>query len=55
MSYTNNGLELSISSPVQSISVNKLNIVVTDKKGSQLIKFNNVNQRKCFLAWIYQV
>ncbi len=54
MSYTNNGVELMISSPIQSISVNKLNLVVHDKNGSQLIKFDDVNQIKCFLTWLYQ-
>lgn len=51
MSYTYNGKIYSIKSPIQSISVNKHNIVVTDQKSSQLLKFNNVNDRKCFLAW----
>ena len=54
MSYTYNGVEFFVSSPVQSISVNKLNIVVTDQQGSQLFTFNNVIESKQFLAWLYQ-
>ena len=54
MSYTYKGAEYSINSPVQSISVNKLNIVVKDQKGTQLFSFININDSKHFLAWIYQ-
>ena len=53
MSYTYKGMVYSIKSPVQSISVNKNNIVVTDQNGSKLIKFTNVTDSKCFLAWVY--
>ena len=54
MSYTYKGMVYSIKSPIQSISVNKNNIVVTDQSGSKLIKFSNVNDTKCFLAWAYK-
>lgn len=54
MSYTYNGKIYSIKSPITSVSVNKQNIVVTDQEGSTLIKFTNVNDSKCFLAWVYQ-
>jgi len=54
MSYTYKGTIYSIKSPVRSISVNKHNVVVTDQNGSKLIKFTNVSDSKCFLAWIYQ-
>ena len=53
MSYTYKGLVYSIKSPIQSISVNKNNIVVTDQNGSKLIKFTNVSDSKCFLTWVY--
>ncbi len=55
MSYTYKGMIYSIKSPIRSISVNKQNVVVTDQAGSKLIKFANVNDSKCFLAWAYQV
>ncbi len=54
MSYTYKGTIYSIKSPVRSISVNKNNVVVTDQSGSKLIKFTNVDDSKCFLAWVYQ-
>ena len=54
MSYTYKGTIYSIKSPVQSISVNKLNVVITDQDGAKLITFTNVNDSKCFLAWAYQ-
>ena len=54
MSYTYKGAVYSIESPVSSISVNKHNIVVTDQSGTKLFKFANVNESKCFLAWVYQ-
>ncbi len=54
MSYTYKGMIYSIKSPVTSISVNKHNVVVTDQNGSKLIKFTNVNDSKCFLAWVYK-
>jgi hypothetical protein len=53
MSYTYNGTVYSIKSPVTSISVNKHN-VVTDQNGAKLIEFTNLNDSKCFLAWVYQ-
>jgi hypothetical protein len=54
MSYTYKGKIYSIKSPVTSVSVNKHNVVVTDQDGSKLIQFTNVNDSKCFLAWVYQ-
>jgi hypothetical protein len=54
MSYTYNGTEYSVTAPVQSITVNKQNIVITDKTGSQLFKFMNTRDSKSFLAWVYQ-
>ncbi|MDO6447528.1 hypothetical protein Q4493_17280 [Colwellia sp. 1_MG-2023] len=54
MSYTYNKEVYSITSPVQSISVNKRNVVVTDKIGSKLFTFNNVGESKRFLTWLYQ-
>ena len=54
MSYTYNGTEYLLSSPVQSISVNKFNIVVTDKSGSHFFSFENVVDSKQFLTWLYQ-
>lgn len=55
MSYIINGAEYSIISPVQSVSVNKFNIVVTDQIGSKLFTFSNANESKLFLTWLYQV
>lgn len=54
MSYTYNGAKFIVSSPVHSISVNKLNVAVTDKKGTQLISFRNKLDSKQFLTWLYQ-
>ena len=54
MSYTYNKEVYSITSPVQSISVNKRNVVVTDKIGSKLFTFNNIGESKRFLTWLYQ-
>ena len=55
MSYTYKGTIYSVESPIRSISVNQHNVVVTDQNGAKLIKFTNVNDSKCFLAWLYQV
>ena len=49
MSYTYKGTIYSIKSPINSISVNKHNVVVNDQNGSKLIKFCNVTDSKCFL------
>ena len=54
MSYTYKGTVYSIKSPISSISVNKHNVVITDQNGPKLIKFTNVSDSKCFLAWVYQ-
>ncbi len=54
MSYTYKGTVYSIKSPISSISVNNHNVVITDQNGSKLIQFTNVNDSKCFLAWVYQ-
>ena len=54
MSYTYKGTIYSIKSPINSISVNKHNVVVNDQNGSKLIKFCNVTDSKCFLEWVYQ-
>ena len=54
MSYTYNGAIYSIKSPIKSISVNKLNTVITDQNGSKLIKFSTVSDAKNFLAWLYK-
>jgi len=55
MSYTYKGMVYSIVSPVKSISVNKLNIAITDQTGSRLFEFTNLHDSKEFLAFIYQV
>ncbi len=54
MSYTYKGKVFTVASPVRSISVNKLNVVVKDQAGSQLFKFSKVNESKDFLAMLYQ-
>lgn len=51
MSYTYQGRVYSIESPITNISVNKLNVVVTDNQGlATLFKFNNLADSKSFLA-----
>ncbi len=54
MSYIYDGTQIRIVRPVHSISVNKQNVVVTDKTGSTRVKFANVNDSKQFLTWLYQ-
>ena len=54
MSYTYKGMIYSIKSPINSISVNKHNVVVNDQNGTKLIKFGNNTDSKCFLEWVYQ-
>jgi len=54
MSYSYKGLVYSIASPVRSISVNKLNVVVTDKSGPQRFEFSTLKESKAFLAFLYQ-
>ncbi len=55
MSYTYKGATYSIKSPIKSISVNTHKVAVTDQNGTKLIEFSNVQETKCFLAWVYQV
>ncbi len=51
MSYIYQGKVYAIVSPITAISVNKLNVVVTDNQGlSKLFKFNNLADSKSFLA-----
>ena len=54
MPYTHKGKDYSITSPVISISVNKLNIVVTDQIGSQLFEFTDRKESKNFLNLLCQ-
>ena len=57
MPYTNKGQHFSahsIVSPVISIAVNKLNIVVKDQSGSQLFEFTDRKQSKEFLSLLSQ-
>ncbi len=57
MPYTNKGQHYStdsIVSPVISIAVNKLNIVVKDQSGSQLFEFTDRGASKEFLNLLYQ-
>lgn len=54
MPYTYNGTTYAITSPVTSISVNKLNVVIRDQTGPKLFQFTDLNDSKRFLAWIYQ-
>ncbi|MDG1732998.1 MAG: hypothetical protein P8M49_03290 [Thalassotalea sp.] len=54
MSYTYKGKVYSITTPVERISVNKLNVVVKDKNGSQLFEFTDLNESKGFLESVYQ-
>jgi hypothetical protein len=54
MSYTHQGKHYSITSPVISISVNKLKIVVKDQTGSQLFEFTDRKESKDFLSLLCQ-
>jgi len=54
MSYTYQGTIYSVKSPIKSISVNKLNVAITDQNGTKLIKFNTIDDSKNFLSWAYQ-
>jgi len=54
MPYTYKGQHYSIVSPVISIAVNKLNIVVKDQSGSQLFEFTDRKQSKEFLSLLSQ-
>jgi len=54
MPYTHKGKHYSIVSPVISITVNKLNVVVKDQSGSQLFEFTNRGESKEFLNLLYQ-
>jgi hypothetical protein len=54
MPYTYKGQHYSITSPVISIAVNKLNIVVQDQSGSQLFEFTDRKESKNFLSLLYQ-
>jgi len=54
MSYTYKGVEYQIHSPIQSISVNKFNVVIKDTSGSQRLSFTNLQDSKRFLTWAYQ-
>lgn len=54
MPYTHKGKHYSIVSPVISISVNKLNIVVKDQTGSQLFEFTDRKASKDFLNLLCQ-
>ncbi len=54
MPYTYKGQHYSIMTPVISIAVNKLNIVVQDQTGSQLFEFTNRKESKDFLSLLYK-
>lgn len=54
MPYTHKGKLYSIISPVISISVNKLKIVVKDQSGSQLFEFTDRKESKDFLSLLCQ-
>ena len=54
MPYTYKGKHYSIISPVISIAVNKLNVVVKDQTGSQLFEFTDRSESKKFLNLLYQ-
>jgi|GEM_PF-606289 len=54
MPYTYKGQHYSIASPVISISVNKLNIVVKDQAGSMLFEFTDRKESKAFLNLLCQ-
>lgn len=54
MSYTYKGKVYSIDKPVKSISVNKLNIAVTDQAGFRLFEFANLSEAKHFLALLHK-
>ena len=54
MSYTYKGQVVSITAPLVSISVNKLNVVIKDQSGTQFFEFTNRIESKDFLALLYK-
>ncbi|GAA6135189.1 hypothetical protein NBRC116188_19790 [Oceaniserpentilla sp. 4NH20-0058] len=54
MPYTHQGQHYSIQTPVVSIAVNKLNVIVKDQKGSHLFEFTDRNESKAFLNLLCQ-
>jgi hypothetical protein len=54
MSYTYKGKVFSITGPLVSVSVNKLNVVIKDQVRSQLFEFTNRIESKDFLALLYK-
>lgn len=54
MPYTKQGQQYSIASPIISIAVNKLKVIVKDQSGSQLFEFNDIKESKAFLNLLCQ-
>jgi hypothetical protein len=54
MPYTHQGQHYSITSPIISIAVNKLKVIVKDQKGSQLFEFTDRKESKDFLNLLCQ-
>ncbi|MGR6870741.1 hypothetical protein ACU6U9_00175 [Pseudomonas sp. HK3] len=54
MPYTHQGQHYSIISPIISIAVNKLKVIVKDQKGSHLFEFTDRKESKDFLNLLCQ-
>lgn len=54
MPYTHQGQHYSIKTPVISIAVNKLKVIVQDQTGSKLFEFNDRKESKDFLNLLCQ-
>lgn len=55
MSYLANGDTHHFVLPIQSISVNKNNVIVTDNAGLIRIQLNNGVETRGFLKWLYSL
>ena len=55
MSYTYNGMQISVKCPVHNISVNKQKVVFADKCGQQANTFSNTSEAKQFVDWLLDI
>ncbi|MGS2719970.1 hypothetical protein [Paraglaciecola aestuariivivens] len=55
MSYTYNGTQISVSCPVQNISVNKNKVAFADKCGLKVGTFANTTETKQFVSWLLNI
>jgi hypothetical protein len=52
MSYTYNGSEIQIAHPVQTISINNLQVIFADSQGQKSTKFDTKSQARQFVKWL---